>query len=261
MIENFKFNKKFGQNFLSDRNLLDAIVSDAQVENEDVLEIGAGAGALTESLVKSAKKVVSYEIDKKLTEHLAEIEKKYSNLKIIMQDALKLPIEEIEKNFEGEYHLVANLPYYITTPLIFKFLEETKRCKTLTVMVQKEVAERFSAWNRSEGYGISSVMLSFYANCSITRNVSKNMFFPRPNVDSAVIRIERKTNLPKIDKQKFKKIVSTSFSMRRKTLVNNLCKNYEKQKILGALEKLNKKENVRAEELTLEDFILLANIL
>lgn len=261
MIENFKFNKKFGQNFLSDRNLLDAIVSDAQVENKDVLEIGAGAGALTESLVKSARKVVSYEIDKKLTEHLKEIEKQHSNLKIIMQDALKEKIEEVEKNFEGEYNLVANLPYYITTPLVFKFLEETNKCKSLTVMVQKEVAERFCATNKDEGYGISSVMLAFYARCKITRNVSRKMFFPVPNVDSAVIRIERKENLPNVDKKRFETIVKSAFSMRRKTLVNNLCKIAEKQKIIFALEKLNLKETVRAEELSLEEFISLANIL
>ena len=161
MIENFKFNKKFGQNFISDTNLLNAIACDAGVTSEDdVLEIGAGAGTLTAALCRHAKKVVSYEIDKNLTEHLKELEENNSNLKIIMQDALKAKIEDIESNFEGDYKLVANLPYYITSPLIFKFLEETSRCKSLSVMVQKEVAERFSAKSGTKEYGIPSIMIA-----------------------------------------------------------------------------------------------------
>lgn len=258
MIENHKFNKKFGQNFISDKNLLAAIVNDAQISsNDEVLEIGAGGGALTQELATKAKKVVSYEIDKTLTEHLNELSKQFDNLEIIIDDALKLPIQEIEQNFEGEYKLVANLPYYITSPLIFKFLEQTKRCKSITVMVQQEVAQRFCAKAGDENYGIPSVMLNFYCDCKIMRNVSRKMFFPMPNVDSAVIRLDRK-EIPYSDEfiSKFSKIVNSSFAMRRKTLINNLTKNLKvsKEEILKILKNLNLSEMVRAEELTIEDY-------
>lgn len=258
MIENHKFNKKFGQNFISDKNLLAAIVNDAQISsNDEVLEIGAGGGALTQELTAKAKKVVSYEIDKTLTEHLNELSKQFDNLEIIIDDALKLPIQEIEQNFEGEYKLVANLPYYITSPLIFKFLEQTKRCKSITVMVQQEVAQRFCAKAGDENYGIPSVMLNFYCDCKIMRNVSRKMFFPMPNVDSAVIRLDRK-EIPYSDEfiSKFSKIVNSSFAMRRKTLINNLTKNLKvsKEEILKILKNLNLSEMVRAEELTIENY-------
>lgn len=258
MIENHVFNKKFGQNFISDKNLLSAIVSDAQIsKNDDVLEIGAGGGTLTKELAMRAKKVVAYEIDKTLTEYLNELASDFENLKIIIADALKLKIEEIEANFEGEYKLVANLPYYITSPLIFKFLEQTKKCKSITVMVQKEVAERFCAKEGEESYGIPSVMINFYCNCKITRNVSRKMFYPMPNVDSAVIRLDRKI-LDYEEKfiEKFSKIVSCSFSMRRKTLVNNLTKGLglPRDKIVEILKKLNINEMVRAENLSIEDY-------
>ena len=262
MIENHVFNKKFGQNFISDKNLLAAIVKDANIsEFDEVLEIGAGAGALTEELAKAAKKVVSYEIDKTLTEHLKEIEEKYENLTIKIQDALKTKIEELEKDFDGEYCLVANLPYYITSPLIFKFLEETEKCKSITVMVQKEVGERFCAKAGSKNYGIPSVMIDFYCTCKIMRNVSRKMFFPEPNVDSCVIRLDRKEIKQNKDFDSFfKKIVNSAFSMRRKTLANNLTKSLSinREKCLNAILKIGKSESVRAEELTLNDFLNLA---
>ena len=259
MIENHVFNKKFGQNFISDKNLLAAIVKDANISKEDeVLEIGAGAGALTEELAKAAKKVVSYEIDKTLTEHLREIETNHNNLTIKIEDALKAKIVDLEKDFNGDYCLVANLPYYITSPLIFKFLEETKKCKSITVMVQKEVGERFSAKPGSKNYGIPSVMISYYCNCKITRNVSRKMFFPEPNVDSCVIRLDRKV-LEEDQKfqNNFKNIVNFAFSMRRKTLANNLTKNLKisRDKCVEAILKIGKTESVRAEELSLADFI------
>ena len=263
MIENHVFNKKFGQNFISDKNLLAAIVKDANItKDDDVLEIGAGAGALTEELAKAAKKVVSYEIDKTLTEHLDQVSKKYENLTIKIQDALKTKICELEKDFEGKYCLVANLPYYITSPLIFKFLEETENCKSITVMVQKEVGERFCAKSGDKNYGIPSVMINFYCNCKITRNVSRKMFFPEPNVDSCVIRLDKKNfdyNKTFIDR--FKRVVNSAFAMRRKTLANNLTKSLgvSREQCLNAILKIGKSENVRAEELSLEDFINLTN--
>lgn len=263
MIENFKFNKKFGQNFISDLNLLNAIANDAGVtENDDVLEIGAGAGSLTSVLARNAKKVVSYEIDKNLTEHLKEIENNNANLKIVMQDALKMPINEIEKDFNGEYKLVANLPYYITSPLIFKFLEETNKCTSLTVMVQKEVAERFSAKTGTKEYGIPSIMISAYGNIEIKRIVSRKMFFPMPNVDSAIIRIDRNPKY-NVNLKKLKKVVSAAFSMRRKTLINNLTSSLgiKKENAVEILNSLNISETARAEELNLLQFIELSKIL
>ena len=260
MIENFKFNKKFGQNFISDKNLLSAIVSDANVsENDEVLEIGAGAGTLTKAISEKAKKVVSYEIDKNLTEHLKELESQEKNIKIYIEDALKKPIDEIEKDFEGNYSLIANLPYYITTPLIFKFLEESKKCKSLTVMVQKEVAERFLASAGDESYGIPSVIIDFFCERKITRIVSRKMFFPAPNVDSAVMHLTKKEiSASQEFCEKFKKLVGLAFSMRRKTLYNNLKPIISsKVQFESILNNLNKNSNVRAEELTTNDFITL----
>ena len=160
-MKNFKFKKEFGQNFIFDGNLLSAIVSDSEITEEDeVLEIGAGAGTLTQKLCEKAKKVVSYEIDKNLTEHLRELDGKNNNLKVIIADALKTPIQEIESNFSGNYKIVANLPYYITSPMIFKFLEPTKRVLSLTAMVHIEVAERFGAKENTKDYGVSTIMIN-----------------------------------------------------------------------------------------------------
>jgi 16S rRNA (adenine1518-N6/adenine1519-N6)-dimethyltransferase len=213
-IENFNFKKNFGQNFISDENLLSAIVSDAEVSFDDnVLEIGAGAGALTSKLAQTAKKVVSYEIDKTLTEHLQKLSSKYSNLTIHIKDALKAPVSEIEKDFNSEtYIVVANLPYYITSPLIFKFIEETSNAKSITVMVQKEVAERYSAKPNSKEYGIATIMLNYYADIKYLRTVNRKMFNPAPNVDSALIKIIPNANKAKAkDEGKFKELVKMAF--------------------------------------------------
>ena len=263
-IKNFEFKKNFGQNFIFDKNLLSSIVSDAKITKEDnVLEIGAGAGTLTAKIAESAKKVISYEIDKTLTEHLNNLTNNFNNLEIKIKDALKEPIEEIEKDFNGEdYKIVANLPYYITSPLIFKFVEETNRAKSITVMIQKEVAERFVAKPNSKDYGIATIMLNYYADIKYLRTINRKVFNPAPNVDSALIQIIPNPNKPKAkNKQNFKKLVQSSFSMRRKTLVNNLTKNYntDKEKLIPLLEKLNKPLTARAEELSLSDFIYLAD--
>lgn len=164
---NHEFKKKFGQNFLTDKNLLNAICQDAQVsENDDVLEIGAGAGALTQALSQNAKKVVSYEIDKDLENHLLNLE--LNNVKFVFGDIMNYSIEEIEKDFEGEYKMIANLPYYITTPIIFKFLNNSKKIKSLTIMVQKEVAERIVADANGKDYGVS-----FYHDAILWRCTDK----------------------------------------------------------------------------------------
>lgn len=249
-FESFKFNKAFGQNFISDKNLLNAIAKDSGISfNDNVLEIGTGAGTLTEVLASHAKKVVTFEIDKKLTEYLTEKFSSVDNVKLVLKDALTTPINEIEELFMGQdFHLVANLPYYITTPLIFKFLEETNKAKSITVMVQKEVAEKIVAKNGDKNYGITSVLFQYYFQPKIKRIVSKKMFSPQPKVDSAVITMQRKEDVP-FDKA-FSNFVRASFSMKRKTLINNLANSgYEKSKISACLEALGIEPAVRAENL------------
>lgn len=251
-----KFKKQFGQNFLSDTNLLRAIVSDGEITKDDeVLEIGAGAGALTKILDEKAKKVVSYEIDTSLESELLSLGLK--NTKFVFDDALKLPIEKIEADFEGEYKIVANLPYYITSPLIFKFLTQSDRAKSLTIMVQKEVAERIVARPGGKDYGVLSVMCQFYAEAKITRGVGRAMFYPMPKVDSAVVRLTRKP-LPKgVDAQKFGTFVKKCFSMRRKTLANNLAGycGHNKAEIENLLAGFDLK--IRPENLSLDQFLII----
>lgn len=256
---NHQFKKKFGQNFISDKNLLSAIVDDACVSNEDaVLEIGAGGGTLTQAISCRAKQVVSYEIDLDLKEHLESLNLK--NVKFVFDDVMKVDLEKIEEDFEGEYKMIANLPYYITTPIIFKFLNSSKKIQSLTIMVQKEVAQRICATCGGGDYGVISLMIAFFGSAKITRIVKRNMFYPVPNVDSAIVKIDIDRNKFKdIDGEKFYSLVGGAFSMRRKTLKNNLTK------LLGGGDKLKgideKMLASRPEELTIEDFINIYKII
>ena len=219
----FKTKKKFGQNFLKDRNLLEAICKDAEVTKDDeVLEIGAGLGTLTEVLKENSSKVFSYEIDSELIPILKE--KEDEKLTFVFKDILDVSLEEIEKSFRGEYKIIANIPYYITTPIIFKFLGKSKRVKSLTLMVQKEVAERIVAKPNAKDYGVLSVSCSLFGEASIKRIVNRNMFHPAPNVDSAVVHIEINKKA-EVD-EKLIEFVKNAFSMRRKTLLNNLSSTY-----------------------------------
>lgn len=255
MIEH-QFKKKFGQNFISDKNLLNAIVCDAEVSGDDeVLEIGAGGGTLTEAISSHAKRVVSYEIDKDLVSHLEGLGLK--NVRFVFEDVMKQSIEEIEQNFEGNYKMIANLPYYITTPIIFKFLNGSKRIQSLTIMVQKEVAERIVSLQGGKDYGVLSVMIAFFGQAQITRIVKRNMFYPVPNVDSAIVRIDIDRNkFDNIDSEKFYRFVSGCFAMRRKTLKNNLTKFFADEKEL--LSKINPQFLIlRPEQLSLNDFVSL----
>ena len=253
MTHNFK--KKFGQNFITDKNLLNAIVDDAQVDkNDDVLEIGAGEGTLTKVISERVKSVVSYEIDSDLKEKLLSLNLK--NVKFVLDDIMKYEIEDIEKDFLSGYKIIANLPYYITSPLIFKFLNNSDKVRSLTIMVQKEVAERIVAKAGGKDYGVLSVMVQFFGNAKITRPVSRKMFFPQPNVDSAVVVIDVSKNYD-IDKAKFYKFIQTCFSMRRKTLKNNLSHSQEFKDAVNYLD-----ANVlsrRAESFTLDEFIEIFN--
>ena len=217
----FNFKKKFGQNFLSDKNLLKAIVSDAEITaNDVVLEIGAGAGALTKELSLVAKKVIAYEIDTDLKDILESLDLK--NVEFVFSDFMNVNLKDFEKEIDS-FKVVANLPYYITTPIIFKLLEESEKLESLTIMVQKEVAERIVAKEGGKDYGILTLMINFFGEAKIDRIVKRQMFNPMPNVDSAVITIKIDREKYKgIDKEKFSKFIKASFSMRRKTLLNNL---------------------------------------
>ena len=254
----FKFNKKFGQNFIFDKNLLEAIICDSKITKDDeVLEIGPGAGTLTNIIAGHAKKVVSYEIDTSLKPILEENLKDTHNSEVIFADALKTPIKDIEGNFDDKYYVVANLPYYITTPLIFKFVGKTDRVKSMNIMVQKEVGERLIAKPKCGDYGSISVILDFYGDVKILRQVPRRMFVPSPNVDSCVVQINFIKNKFDCDKDIFEKVVKSAFSNKRKTLVNNLSKDFglTKEVLIDMLKQLDLDENVRGDALNTLDFV------
>ena len=255
--KDFKFKHSLGQNFLSDTNLLRAIVSDAGVTQFDnVLEIGAGAGALTKELVKSAKKVVSVEVDRSLMPILDDLASKNNNLSIVYADILKLKIDDVAQFFDGEpFRVVANLPYYITTPIIFYLLESTLNIKSITIMVQAEVAERIVANPGTKEYGAITPILQLYGKSKITRFVDRKMFTPAPNVDSAVLHLDvNKSDLSLI--LATSKFIRACFAMRRKTLVNNIMHEYNinRVEVENILTQCDIPTTIRAEALTLQDF-------
>ena len=261
---NFRFNKQFGQNFIFDKNLLTAIVKDSNIsKQDDVLEIGPGAGTLTKIIAEYSRKVVSYEIDKNLVQILEQNLQGVENSKVIFSDALKTDIKDIESNFDGEYKIVANLPYYITTPLIFKFIEQTKKVQSITIMVQKEVADRLIAKKGSKDYGTISIILDFYGKVKVLRNVPRRMFIPPPNVDSAMVQIEIIKNKYDADEELFKKIVHSAFAMRRKTLQNNLSQGFgiSKSQVEEILNKADFVATIRGEQLSTEDYVKLTNVM
>lgn len=248
----FNFKKKFGQNFISDTNLLKAIVADAGINEDDVvLEIGAGAGALTKELSLASKRVVSYEIDLELKEQLLSLGLK--NVEFRFEDFMKANLKDLDAEL-GKFKVVANLPYYITTPIIFKLLEESEKVSSLSIMVQKEVAERIIAKAGGKDYGILTVMINFYGNATISRIVKRQMFNPMPNVDSAMVSIKIDRNkFVDIDKAKFGKFVKACFSMRRKTLLNNLSTIIPKEKLKSVLDEETLKR--RAETFSTDEFV------
>ena len=219
----FSFKKQFGQNFLTDTNLLHAIVTDAGVdENTTALEIGTGAGALTRALSEKAKRVVSFEIDKTLRPVLSETLSGCENTEVRFMDFAKCDLKALEEEL-GDYVVAANLPYYVTTPIIMRFVEEGKRCRALTVMVQEEVARRFCAKEGTEDYGAVTAAIARRGTCKITRMVPRTLFTPRPNVDSAVVRIDfTEGGFGVASERAFRETVRAAFLSRRKTLENNL---------------------------------------
>ena len=266
----FCFQKKFGQNFLIDGHVLDKIIAGAGVTKDDmVLEIGPGIGTMTQYLAEAAGKVVAVEIDRNLLPILQETLADYDNVKVIHADVLSLDLEKLvqEENGGRPIKVVANLPYYITTPIIMALFEQHVPLANVTVMVQKEVAARMKSGPGSKDYGASSLAVQYYAEPYIVANVPCNCFMPRPNVDSAVIRLTRYEEPPvqvKDEKMLFK-IIRASFNQRRKTLQNGLNNsselNFTKDQIAAAIAEAGFSPSVRGEALTLEQFAKLTDIL
>ena len=259
----FEFKKKFGQNFISDTNLLNSIVSDAEITSSDeVLEIGVGAGTLTKILSNNASKVVGIEIDKEL-EKIHEITlADTKNVKVIFDDFMSLSSEFINSQFSKPFKVVANLPYYITTPIIFKLLEEDFNIVSLTLMVQKEVAERLISKQGSKDYGAITVQLNSIADVKLKRIVGRQMFSPVPNVDSAIIKIDIDRNKFQIDNFKLhKQLIKVAFSMRRKTLSNCLKSGFGllASQIEELFNNCSLDLNVRGESLSISQFVMLSN--
>lgn len=267
---NFSFQKKFGQNFLIDPHVLDKIIAAAEITKDDfVLEIGPGIGTLTQYLAEAAREVVAVEIDSTLIPILEDTLSAYDNVSVINEDVLKVDLRKLaeEKNGGKPIKVVANLPYYITTPIIMSLFESHVPLKSLTVMVQKEVALRMQAGPGTKDYGALSLAVQYYASPYLAANVPPNCFMPRPNVGSAVIRLTRfeETPVQVKDEKLLFRLIRASFNQRRKTLQNGLVNSQEldftKEQVAAAIATLGVSPSVRGEALTLEQFAALANAL
>lgn len=260
-MNDFNFKKSLGQNFLQDKNILENIVAAANVSgNSLTIEIGAGSGNLTKEIAKVSKHVLCYEIDTRLENILDESLKDYNNIHIIFDDFLKRDIKEDIKNYEYDnLYLIANLPYYITTPIIEKIIESNLKFKKIVVMIQKEVGERFNAKPGMKEYNSLTVYLNYYFDLKKEFIVSRNCFIPKPNVDSIVISLVNKKDLLYLkDIDNFNKLLKDSFKFKRKTIRNNL-KNYNLTIVEKVLNKYNFDLNTRAEDLPLIVFVDLSN--
>lgn len=264
----FSFAKKYGQNFLIDGNTVNNIVKSAGITKEDtVLEIGPGIGTMTQVLCEHAKNVIAVEIDKRLIDVLTFTLKDYDNVTVINSDILKCNIEELCEKYshDGKLKVVANLPYYITTPIIMELLEKNNNSviESITVMIQKEVAERLGAEPGNKDYGAITLSINYYSDANIVMNVPSSCFMPKPNVDSAVIRMDiyDKPPVKTKDETKMFKIIKAAFSQRRKTLVNSVSGSTDiaKETILKSLNELGLSESVRGEALSLEQFAKLSD--
>ena len=262
---NFEFKKKFGQNFITDTNLLEAICDDAELsETDEVLEIGVGAGTLTKVLASRCKKVVGYEIDKSLFDVLSLSLKGFDNIEVVFKDFLKTTAEEVNSQFSGKFKVVANLPYYITTNIIFALVEGGYNVESLTIMVQKEVADRLSSKPATKDYGTITAELDSVGYVQTKRVVSRYMFTPMPNVDSAVVNVKLDKNKYEIkDIELLRKVIRASFSMRRKTLANCLKTNFafNGEQIDYIFKKMDFDKNIRGEVLTTQNFVDLSNLI
>lgn len=265
---NFAFQKRFGQNFLIDGHVVEKIINAAEITKDDtVLEIGPGIGTMTQYLAESAGKVYAVEIDKNLLPVLDETLGEYDNVTVINEDILKVDINALFGEDAKNLKVVANLPYYITTPIIMGLFENHIPAKSITVMVQKEVAQRMQAKPGSKDYGALSLAVQYYAEPYIVANVPPNCFMPRPNVGSAVIRLTSWDEPPvKVTNEKLMfDLIRASFNQRRKTLQNGINNspnlNFSKEQVIAALKEMGLSESIRGEALTLEQFAQLSNIL
>lgn len=265
----FFFKKSLGQNFIIDANILENIIEQAGINQDSgVIEIGPGIGALTEQLGRHADQVVAFEIDQRLLPILDDTLSQYDNIMMIHQDILEADVSEtIRKNFsrEQDVHIVANLPYYITTPILTKLLEEKLPVESITVMIQKEVAARMAAKPSTKSYGSLTIAIQYYTTAEIVMQVPKGVFMPQPNVDSAVLQLSIRKNAPVFVENEayFFSMVKACFSQRRKTLRNNLTnylsEQYDKETITVMLDNIGIDGTRRGESLTMEEFANLAN--
>lgn len=256
----FRFNKQFGQNFLTDKQLLSEIVSDAGVNGGTVLEIGAGAGTLTCALAQKADRVIAYEIDRNLEQVLAVTLADCPNVQVVIGDVTKRKIADLDETCGKDYRVVANIPYYLTTPLITSFVEDSRNVTSLTLTIQKEVADRLNAVPSTKDYGALTVGVQAVADVTLTRTLSRKLFYPEPNVDSAVVRIDMNRNKFDIPNRKlFRKTVRAAFAMRRKTLVNNLMTgfNLDRASAEAVISQCGLPVGCRGEELSVQQFVAL----
>ena len=260
----FRFKKQFGRNFISDSNLLKSIVAASGISGEDtVVEIGCGAGTLTRALSETAKKVYAFDIDAELKPVLAETLAGCDNVEVIFRDFNKLDLKAFEGEI-GRYAVVANLPYYITTPLVTKLLEESEKVESLSIMVQEEVAERFCAREGTPEYGSITAAIALKGSAKIVKRVSRNLFYPRPNVDSAVVKITfERGRLPVRSEKMYRAAVRCAFLSRRKTLENNLVNvfGFSRETAKEVLFKAGVEEKARGETLSPERLARLSDVL
>lgn len=262
-LYDFKFKKSLGQNFLIDKNFVDKIIDIADIENENVLEIGPGIGTITYEMAKTAKKVLAVEIDENLIPILQQNLEEFSNVKVINQDILKVDLKKlIEEEFSNQsFKVVSNLPYYITTPIIELLITSNFPCQDMTIMVQKEVAQRMVASANDKDYSSLSVFVKFYSDAKILVNLPKTVFMPQPKIDSSILNLKLRIYDEKVDQKKLFNLVRAGFNKRRKTILNSLSDVASKEDLKIAFEKIGLRENLRAENLSLDDFIKLADIL
>ena len=260
----FQFKKQFGQNFISDTNLLDSIVSASGIdENTTVVEIGCGAGTLTRALAEKAKRVIAYDVDTALQPVLAETLAGLDNVEVVFRDFTKVNMKELDEEI-GEFTVVANLPYYVTTPLVTKLLEESEKVQGISVMVQEEVADRFCAKENTPEYGSITAAIALKGEAKIVKRVSRNLFYPRPNVDSAVVKITFDRGRVAVKSEKaYRQTVKCAFLNRRKTLENNLVNYFSlsREQAKAVLAAAGVDEKARGETLSPQRLAILADTL
>ena len=260
-LYDFNFKKSLGQNFLIDKNFVDKIVDAADIKDQNVLEIGPGIGTITYEMAKIAKKVVAIEIDQTLIPILEENLSEFENAKVIKQDILKTDLKGLVDNeFNGEsFKVVSNLPYYITTPIIEMLITTGLPCDDMTIMVQKEVAERMVASESDKEYSSLSMFIKFYTEAKVIANLPKSVFIPQPKIDSTILNLKLRIYDENVNQELLFKLIRAGFNKRRKTILNSMSDVVEKDKLKEAFAKVDLKENLRAENLSIDDFINLTN--